>query len=449
MLILLRPKCNCMRQRVLFIAFLLICASPAMAQRFLTDMMDTTTPIGKGIYPIYGEHDRLRFGGYMQPQFQYAESKGAKSFSGGDFSPNSNNRFMLRRGRIRIDYLHNNEQGKPLAYFAFQFDGNEKGVNIRDFWGRFFENRWEVFAVTTGMFARPMGFEVNYSSSDRETPERGRMSQTLMKTERDLGAMLTFDARKKDHPLRWMKLDIGVFNGQGLAGPAEYDSHKDIIGRLSLKPRKLSKSGIKLSASVSGYYGGITSQSAWIYTAEHNSGVYKMVGDSSVANIGKITPRQYVGADMQLKIPNRKGFTEFRAEYIRGLQTATANTSETPGSYPVSSASAPLPLYTRSFDGAYFYFLQHLGTDKHLAVVKFDWYDPNKALSGKDVTAANGFTAADVRFNTLGVGYMGFLNTHVKLFVYYDWVMNEQTAIPGYTGDALDNLLTCRVQYRF
>ncbi|MBX2906901.1 MAG: porin [Taibaiella sp.] len=439
-----------MLQKVLFIAVFSLCFQTLRAQRFLTDMMDTTTAIGKGIYPIYGEHDRLRFGGYMQPQFQYAESKGAKSFSGGDFSPNANNRFMLRRGRIRIDYLHNNEQGKPLAYFAFQFDGNEKGVNIRDFWGRFFENKLEVFAVTTGMFARPMGFEVNYSSSDRETPERGRMSQTLMKTERDLGVMLTFDARKKEHLLRWMKFDVGVFNGQGLAGPAEYDSHKDIIGRLSLKPRKVSKGGIKLSASVSGYYGGITSLSSWIYTADNSTGVYKMTGDSTASNIGKVTPRQYIGADCQIKIPNRKGFTELRAEYIRGLQTATASSSETPGSYPItSSASVIQPLYTRTFDGAYFYLLQHLGTDKHLAVVKFDWYDPNKVVKGKDVTTANGFSAADIRFNTLGVGYMGYINTHVKLFVYYDWVMNEETSIAGYAGDALDNLITCRVQYRF
>ena len=36
------------------------------------------------------------------------------------------------------------------------------------------------------MFARPFGFEINYSSSDRESPERGRKSQILMKGERDL-----------------------------------------------------------------------------------------------------------------------------------------------------------------------------------------------------------------------------------------------------------------------
>ena len=39
----------------------------------------------------------------MQPQFQVASAKGAKSFDGGDFVPNVNNRIMLRRGRIRFE----------------------------------------------------------------------------------------------------------------------------------------------------------------------------------------------------------------------------------------------------------------------------------------------------------------------------------------------------------
>jgi hypothetical protein len=240
---------------------LLFVAHKAHGQRFLTDMMDTSTALGNGIYPIYQQHGRLRFGGYMQPQFQYAESKGVKNYSGGDFSSNSDNRFMLRRGRLRVDYLHNNELNQPLAYFAFQFDGTERGVNIRDFWGRFFENKLEMFAITAGMFARPMGFEANFSSSDREVPERGRMSQILMKTERDIGFMLTFEPRKKGSALQWMKYNIGVFNGQGLAGPTDYDSHKDIISRWQLKPQVLKKSGIVISSSVSGYYGGIVSQS--------------------------------------------------------------------------------------------------------------------------------------------------------------------------------------------
>lgn len=424
--------------------------SEAGAQRFLTDMMDTTTGIGKGIYPIYQKYDRLKFGGYMHPQFQWIETKGAKTYNAGDFPKNTDNRFRLRRGRIRVDYAHYNEQNQPLAYFAFQFDGTEQGVNIRDFWGRFYENKLGLFAVTTGMFARPMGFEVNLSSSDRETPERGRMSQILMKTERDLGMMLTIEPRKAHYKFKWLRLDVGVFNGQGLAGPGEYDSHKDLIGRLYLKPRKIKNLGWTVSAGLSGYYGGIVSQSPWIFktTGTGNDAVVK--GDSTPSNINYISPRQYAGADVQLKIPNAKGFSEFRAETIMGTQTGTANSSETPGTYPVSSTTnLPQPLYTRTFNGAYFYYLQHLGREDLQFIAKYDWYDPNTAVSGKQVDAAKGFSPADIKYSTLSAGFLYYINVHVKLFLYYDWVTNENTSIPGYTGDIKDNVITCRLQFRF
>ncbi|WP_276133870.1 porin [Polluticoccus soli] len=435
-------------KRSIVLLSLVMMGNVAMAQRFLTDMMDTTTQIGKGLYPLYGSHDRLKFGGYMQPQFQWAEDKGVKNYAGGDFAPNSNNRFMLRRGRIRVDYMHMNDKNEPMALFAFQFDGSEKGVAIRDFWGRIYDNKLNMFALTAGMFARPMGFEANYSSSERESPERGRMSQILMKTERDLGMMGTFEPRKGQN-FRWLKVDLGVFNGQGLAGPAEYDSHKDVIGRVSLKPRKLNKAGWTLSASASGYMGGITSQSPWIYEAKENEGVVSMIGDSSQSNINYVAPRKYYGADAQLKIPNRKGYSEFRAEYIAGQQTATAATSETPGTYPVTATNALLPLYTRSFNGAYFYYLQHLGVDWAQLVLKYDWYDPNTKVQGNDINASRGFTAADVKYNTIGGGFVVYLNAHVKTFLYYDHVTNESTAIKGYTNDIKDNIITIRLQYRF
>ena len=149
---------------------------------------------------------------------------------------------MLRRGRVKLDYAHFSDDGLPVAQVVFQFDGTERGVFIRDFYGRFFENKFQLFTATTGMFARPFGYEVNLSSMSRETPERGRMSQALMKTERDLGMMVSMESRKKNHPLRFLKVDLGVFNGQGLAAPGEFDSYKDFIGRVALKPYQLSHS---------------------------------------------------------------------------------------------------------------------------------------------------------------------------------------------------------------
>ena len=177
------------------------------------DMVDTTKDVGKGLLAIYKKFDQVRIGGYIQPQFQVASEKGIKSYAGGDFPANVSDRFMIRRGRIRFEYARFTADRKPSVQFVFQFDGTERGVFIRDFWGRAFENHWELFSFTMGMFARPFGYEVNLASVDRESPERGRMSQILMKTERDLGAMVSFEPRKKNSPLRYLKIDAGFFNG--------------------------------------------------------------------------------------------------------------------------------------------------------------------------------------------------------------------------------------------
>jgi hypothetical protein len=73
------------------------------------------------------------------------------------------------------------------------------------------------------MFARPFGWEINLSNSYREAPERVRLSQILMKTERDLGFMTSLDDRKKEGICKFLRADIGIFNGQGLSGPVEFD----------------------------------------------------------------------------------------------------------------------------------------------------------------------------------------------------------------------------------
>ncbi|MFT4095383.1 MAG: porin [Niabella sp.] len=416
----------------------------------LTDVLDidTTTDEGKRALMLYSKIGQVGITGYIQPQFQYAGSKGAQGWAGGNFADNSNNRFLLRRGRLRIDFAHFTADGKPEMNFVFQFDGTERGMAIRDLWGRYYENKWELFHFSAGMMARPFSYELLLPSADRESPERGRMSQILMNTERDLGFMISLNPRKKKSRLKWLNIDAGIYNGQGLTGTAEMDAHKDIVGRISVKPRKIGNAGY-LSAGISGYTGGIESRSDVVYIPEKTSIGWQMRYDSAAANKGKLIPRKYAGADAQFIIPNRKGVTQLRAEYMSGLQTATAATSVTPGTYPVNASGANLPLYKRNFNGAYFYFLQHLGSTRHQLVLKYDWYDPNSKVKGKQLTTANGFTAADIKYNTFGAGYIYYLNQYLKVVLYYDRVMNEKTALDGYETDLKDDVFTARVQFSF
>jgi hypothetical protein len=128
-------------QKIILSLFLLFIFQTGKAQ-FLMDMIDTTSELAKSILSVSKRFDNVRLGGYIQPQFQVAGSRGSKSFDGGDFPVNVNNRFMLRRGRIRVDYIHLNPTDNLSVQFVFQFDGTERGVFIRDFWGRIFENKF-------------------------------------------------------------------------------------------------------------------------------------------------------------------------------------------------------------------------------------------------------------------------------------------------------------------
>jgi hypothetical protein len=352
---------------------------------------------------------------------------------------------MLRRSRIRVDYVHFGKESRPGVQIVFQLDVNERAITIRDIWGRIFENKFQVFSFTTGMFARPFGYEINYSSGDRESPERGRMSQILMKGERDLGAMLTFEPRKKDHKLRYLKLDAGFFDGQGINATGDFDNKKDFITRLALKPYPLGEKFI-LSSGVSMLNGGLLQNTKYKYTTGNVAGINKTVVDSSLSNLGSVSPRKYYGADVQLKFKNKKGFSELRGEYVTGTQTGSSTSSETPNAL-INGFDG---YHVRKFNGTYIYFLQHLFSVKHQLVLKFDIYDPNTKVTGKEIgiSGAN-LSAANIKYSTFGLGYVNYITENIKLVLYYSMVRNEKTKLAGYTNDVRDNVFTCRIQFRF
>jgi hypothetical protein len=433
---------------LLLLAVLLFLLPKAYSQRTINDVMDSTTV--NHLLIISKKYGSLSFSGYLQPQFQVAQSNGTQAeYQGGNFGEATNNRFRLRRGRLRADYMMLTDDGSPSTYFVLQFDGTEQGVAIRDFWGRYYENKWKILAVTLGLSGRPFGNELQLSSSVREAPERGRMSQILMKTERDLGATFSLNPRWKDAKLKNIQFDLGIYNGQGLAGAGEFDNSKDFIFRLSHKVYAFKKIPFTIAGGISTLQGGLNHRLPVSYKMDRVNDLWVMVKDSSASTINKVAPRRYYGADVQLATKTKSWKSEVRAEIISGLQTATALTSTTPGSYPVDSKSVPLPYYTRNFNGAYFTFVQTLNSTDNQLIFKYDWYDPNTKVKGLDISAVKGLSPADVRFDTFGVGVLHHFNPHFKAVLYYDIIRNESTQITGYLTDRKDNVLTLRTQFYF
>lgn len=425
----------------------LLIAVKGSSQRFLSDF-DSSLFVKDTLRPFLKRFENIRITGYIQPQFQVAESKGIGSYNGGDFAPYSNNRFMLRRARVKIDYFLATVDNYPKALFTFQVDATERAVGLRDMFVKIYEAKKHNFSMTAGMFARPFGYEVNLSSTYREAPERGRMSQILMPSERDLGAMVTYEPLKREARNKFIKIDAGIFNGQGLSGRTDFDSYKDFISRVTLKPVK--RGPWNISGGLSLLYGGWRNGSKYEYEISSlpNGEKYFQV-DSTPSNLGGRAPRRYYGADIQTVYKHGWGETEIRAEYWAGRQPGTATTTVNPGDTPSLNGS-PLPTYKRNFDGAFLVFLQNIINKSNQLIVKYDWYDPNTDVADNDLgKAGTNLTPADIKFSTLGLGFLHHINDHIKVVFYYDIVKNETTQLTGYTQDLKDNIFTTRIHFRF
>jgi hypothetical protein len=256
--------------------------------------------------------------------------------------------------------------------------------------------------------------------------------------------MITYERMKKRSKSPLIKFDLGVFNGQGKSGTAEFDSYKDIISRFYIKPYNISKN-LQASAGLSFLYGGWRQATKYKYEVKENGNVIKGFSiDSSITNIGKKAPRNYYGGDAQFVYNHGWGKTEIRSEYWWGKQPGTATTTVNPGTLPTG------PTYRRNFDAAFFYFLQNIINEKWEFMAKYDWYDPNTKLEKQEIGKAGSNTnIADVRYNTLGIGFTRYFTNNLKFLAYYDFVKNEKTLLPEYTEDKKDNVFTFRIQLRF
>ena len=492
-----------MRKKVqlTFLVSILSYVSFLSAQEIPKSPTDTIYPLVEKVQSDLGLLSRLKLSGYIQAQWQKADTIGSPAkYSGGNFS-GLNNRYQIRRGRFKVNYVND------LSEYVLQIDVTEKSVSIKDAYALFTDPWLKSFTLTAGAFTRPFGYEVSYSSASLESPERARIEQALFPNEEDLGAQLAIQAPSSS-PFNFIKLQGGLFTGNGLN--PETDKYKDFIGQIILKKTFMNEN-LLLSGGASYYNGSIAAMSpngkidavskgkdVYAYFYQWKNGA--MSKDSLIAG-GKLK-REYVGFDLQASLHSNIGITTLRGEYIMGTQPGTASnnysptndqpvaiTTNNPDSVVSETTGKPIQVlttatttaipsssnyYSRPFNGGYITFIQSIFQTKHEIVVKYDWYDPNTKVSGnqigvgstydskaKKLTNPAGTGLADVKYSTIGIGWIYHWNSNVKITAYYEMVKNETTnaaglnASLGTTGvtalnkDQKDNVFTLRVQYRF
>lgn len=380
---------------------------------------------------------KIKFSGYVQAQYQNADKEGISSFSGGNFPAASKSRFMVRRGRLKLTY------DNVMSRFVIQVDVTQSGVGIKDAYASFSEPWLKSFGLTAGVFDRPFGFEISYSSSSRESPERSRMFQTLFPGERDLGAKIEF--AQKSGPLSFLNLKAGLFNGTG-GTSSENDNYKDFIGRLGFE-LPFEEQNLAIDGGVSLYAGKVRSNTKYIYEFDGNAG---MKVDSSSSNLGAGFDRTYIGGDLQIyyDLPVIGKFS-LKGEYIQGKQPGLAGSNTF-----YNSTDSKAGLYKREFAGYHLFYVQNIFQANQL-LVKYDVFDPNKDVEGNDIGAGNALSTGDIKFSTLGLGWIYHWDSNIKFVLYYDMVKNEKVnsaasgSLAAYKDDINDNVLTLRLQYKF
>jgi hypothetical protein len=391
---------------------------------------------------------KIKVSGYLLAQFRYTDLMNQAypigNFAGGAFPTNTKNLFQIREGRLKVTY------DNTLTQAVFQIDIAPAGVVIKDAYLSLTEPWLQAFGLQAGVFDRPFGYEISFSSSLRESPERSRLFQTLFPGERDLG--MKFFYAPQLGLLSLLRVDLGVFNGTGTAG-GEYDNFKDIIGHAAVQLPVPESSPIAIDLGVSGYFGNVRSNSKDIYeNGSPAAGVNGFVKNTDTANVSRGVARTYLGADLQFyfDVPSVGGLI-LRSEYLAGRQPGTSTSTTSPAAQPTTA------LYRRKFSGWYVSLVQNIG-DKEQVVLKYDMYDPNTNVAAPDFSPASGLTVADITYSTFGFGFIHHWDANIKFTLYYDIVKNEvldvvkipaSSALFPYTEDVRDNVLTFRVTYRF
>lgn len=328
--------------RIVLSLLLFLIASPAVAGGVVSETAD---PPAQAIPPPPAPEDerptedrqadelkqkvdllsRLKISGYLHAQYVHDDSSSDELTGTGT---RNRDQFSVRRGRLKLTY-----QVLPTARLVVAPDFSSSGVTLKDGYVELTEpwTSWKN-SLIAGQFNWPFGFEIGYSSSNREMPERSRVVRALFPGERDRGVQLTgrgFDSR--------FVYQVAVVNGTGTTQSTDANRRKDLVGRVggTFGP---------LTVGVSGYDG-----SDLVPTAAEPQGVE--------------LDKERTGIDFQWATP-LPGLG-VRGEYIRGVERGA------------------------DVDGWYAYVIQRVGK-RHQFAIRADEYDANRRVADNAVFTLGG-----------------------------------------------------------
>jgi hypothetical protein len=392
-----------MKMKNLIAALVTVTSGMALAQEATPPGMDDrmTTTEGKvtsieeqllEVKSALSPLQKLKLSGYAQARYQYETTRedGTGGFS----------RFTVRRGRLKATYT------EDWAQFMLQIDATPSGVALRDAEATLFiPGTKQSQSVTLGQMKLPFGYEGPHSSSDREFPERTRVTQSFLPGERDRGVKYN----GKFGPLR---ASAGVFDGNSITVSSDNDKEKDLVGRLGFDLKWI-------SGGVSGWYG---------------TTLRPRVNANPAQNIAFVSSKAFarnrIGADLQLYLNVLPlGGTALKGEYLAGTSYYRNGVEQ----------------YGTPASGWYALLVQNLGVSNAVAV-RYEYFD-HAAGTPAQVDSRNATQPASTNaVGTLGVALLHYFGEHLKATLAYEL---PTTAVVQDAKDPVDNLLTFQLQARF
>jgi len=426
-------------RQILLALLLLLPGGVVLSQENAVSPIDSLSAQLKKVQADISNMRRTRISGFIQAQYQVAQTPGIETMAGGNFAPNSDSRFSVRRGRLRLDHASN------FGSYGLHIDVSERGVRIVDAFATFDVPRTESLSLTAGLFMRPFSHEIMDSDARRESLERARVTQMLFPTERDLGAKLTWSPTEESG-WDFLTVEAGLFNGTG-ANASEFDSFKDFIGNVAINQAS-SDGSIRYGFRVSGHLGGFRQSNQNVWTmGTLPGGAQGFVLNNDAANNGAKAEQNLISVDAQVSLRSGMGTTTVQGEYIGGQQPGFLGSTRAPATAPAVTADT----YIRDIQGAIFKIFHRIEGTNFTAVFKYDWFDPNTQVSGNEIgEAGNALTATEIAYSNMGFGWLWDVDRNMRLTAYYDIPVNETSVnLPGFASDIQDNVFTLRLLYRF
>jgi hypothetical protein len=262
------------------------------------------------------------------------------------------------------------------------------------------------------------------------------------------------------------RLGAELNNKTTLGVNKDFDNFKDIMVRATYNLSLGSFGGLDFGAH--GYFGSLKSNALKTLSSD-----YSTVKD---IKYGDALKRSWMGAEFQL-FADVLGGMSVKGEYIAGKNASV-------GYSPVAAAGTTAAIpgvanFQNNFAGYYLYVIKNLGKKNQFAF-RYDYYDPNTDITGKDVMV-KGYTTADattlkskmsgkndLATTTFGFALHHYFDDNIRVSLNYDIVQNEKVGTAGlltedytktdgtkvvkgfdYSNVINNNVLTLRLQAKF